>query len=162
MCGQQKGQNRAKSHVTDIKKKIGVKRAGRHFSFLKRAGHHQKAAGRRTLQKRPRQNTEYCYHERGTVLGMALPPKGGILENDVKYPIVVLRRDRTLNYFSIMVRKRLKHDEEAATEADAEDGAKKGGDSKKKKKSKDFVSRERQFNPLQRIFSYFVCSLVNN
>ena len=38
-----------------------------------------------------------------------------------------------------MVRKRLKHDEEAATEADAEDGAKKSSDSKKKK-SKDFVS----------------------
>ena len=34
-----------------------VKRAGRHFSFLKRAGRHQKGAGRRALQKRPRQNT---------------------------------------------------------------------------------------------------------
>ena len=55
MCGQQKGQNRAKSHVTDIFKKCFF---GCHFSFLKRAGRHQKGAGRRTLQKRPRQNTE--------------------------------------------------------------------------------------------------------
>ena len=34
-----------------------VKRAGRHFGFLQRAGRHQKGAGRRALQKRPRQNT---------------------------------------------------------------------------------------------------------
>ena len=34
------------------------KRAGRHFSFLKRAGRHQKGAGRPALRKRPRQNTE--------------------------------------------------------------------------------------------------------
>ena len=40
--------------MTDI---FLVKRAGRYFSFLKRAGRHQKGAGRRTLQKRPRQNT---------------------------------------------------------------------------------------------------------
>ena len=31
--------------------------AGRHFGFLKTAGRHQKGAGRRALQKRPRQNT---------------------------------------------------------------------------------------------------------
>jgi len=37
-----------------------------------------------------------------------------------------------------MVRKRMKNDEDAAAEADAEDGAKKGNSSKKK--SKDFVS----------------------
>ncbi len=34
-----------------------VKKAGRHFGFLKKAGRHQKGAGRRALQKRPRQNT---------------------------------------------------------------------------------------------------------
>ena len=34
-----------------------VKRAGRHFGFFKRAGHHEKGAGRRALQKKPRQNT---------------------------------------------------------------------------------------------------------
>ncbi|KAK2187125.1 hypothetical protein NP493_177g00019 [Ridgeia piscesae] len=50
------------------------------------------------------------------------------------------RRDRTLNYFSIMVRKRMKNDEDAAAEADAEDGAKKGNSSKKK--SKDFMLTE--------------------
>ena len=36
-----------------------VKRAGRHFGFFKRAGRHEKGAGRRALQKKPRQNTEY-------------------------------------------------------------------------------------------------------
>ena len=34
-----------------------VNKAGRHFGFLKKAGRHQKGAGRRALQKRPRQNT---------------------------------------------------------------------------------------------------------
>ena len=29
------------------------------FGFLKKAGRHQKGAGRRALQKRPRQNTVY-------------------------------------------------------------------------------------------------------
>ena len=63
VCGQQKGQNRAKSHVWLIfkkkkkKKKNLVKRAGRHFGFFKRAGRHEKGAGRRALQKKPRQNT---------------------------------------------------------------------------------------------------------
>ena len=61
VCGQQKGQNRAKSHVWLIfkkkKKKILVKRAGRHFGFFKRAGRHEKGVGRRALQKKPRQNT---------------------------------------------------------------------------------------------------------
>ena len=33
------------------------KKAGRHFSFLKKAGRHQKGEGRRALQKRPGQNT---------------------------------------------------------------------------------------------------------
>ena len=37
-----------------------VKKAGRHFGFLKKAGRHQKGAGRRALQKRPRQNTGCC------------------------------------------------------------------------------------------------------
>ena len=55
VCGQQKGQNRAKSHVWLIFKK---KRAGRHFGFFKRAGRHEKGAGRRALQKKPRQNTD--------------------------------------------------------------------------------------------------------
>ena len=31
--------------------------AGRHFGFFKRAGRHEKGAGRRALQKKPRQNT---------------------------------------------------------------------------------------------------------
>ena len=58
VCGQQKGQNRAKSHVTDIFNFFFlVKRAGRHFGFFKRAGRHEKGAGRRALQKKPRQNT---------------------------------------------------------------------------------------------------------
>ena len=57
VCGQQKGQNRAKSHVTDIFFFFLVKRAGRHFGFFKRAGRHEKGAGRRALQKKPRQNT---------------------------------------------------------------------------------------------------------
>ena len=47
--------------MTDICKKkiiiILVKRAGRHFGFFKRAGRHEKGAGRRALQKKPRQNT---------------------------------------------------------------------------------------------------------
>ena len=34
--------------------------AGRHFGFFKRAGHHEKGAGRRVLQKKPRQNTDVC------------------------------------------------------------------------------------------------------
>ena len=34
-----------------------VKKAGRHFGFFKRAGRHEKGAGRRALQKKPRQNT---------------------------------------------------------------------------------------------------------
>ena len=59
MCGQQKGQNRAKSHVRLTF--FWVKKAGHHFSFLKRAGRHQKGAGRRALQKRPtRLNTDFC------------------------------------------------------------------------------------------------------
>ena len=62
VCGQQKGQNRAKSHMRLIFKKkkkkfFLVKRAGRHFGFFKRAGRHEKGAGRRALQKKPRQNT---------------------------------------------------------------------------------------------------------
>ena len=40
------------------KKKKFVERAGRHFGFFKRAGRHEKGAGRRALQKKPRQNTE--------------------------------------------------------------------------------------------------------
>ena len=46
--------------MTDILKNIYiflVKRAGRHFGFFKRAGCHEKGAGRRALQKKPRQNT---------------------------------------------------------------------------------------------------------
>ena len=40
--------------MTDI---FFLKRAGRHFGFFKRAGRHEKGAGRRALQKKPRQNT---------------------------------------------------------------------------------------------------------
>ena len=60
VCGQQKGKNRAKSHVRLLFKLFYflVKRAGRHFSFFKRAGRHEKGAGRRALQKKPRQNTD--------------------------------------------------------------------------------------------------------
>ena len=39
-----------------------VKRAGRHFGFFKRAGRHEKGAGRRALQKKPRQNTDCVRH----------------------------------------------------------------------------------------------------
>ena len=68
VCGQQKGQNGAKGPcMTDIrreKKKLFflVKRAGRHFGFFKRAGRHEKGAGRRALQKKPRQNTVFHSH----------------------------------------------------------------------------------------------------
>ena len=46
-------------HHKKKKKKIKKKKAGRHFGFLKKAGRHQKGAGRRALQKRPRQNTAF-------------------------------------------------------------------------------------------------------
>ena len=50
--------------MTDILKKktffFLVKRAGRHFGFFKKAGRHEKGAGRRALQKKPRQNTGQC------------------------------------------------------------------------------------------------------
>ena len=40
-------------------KAVLVKRAGCHFGFFKRAGRHEKGAGRRALQNKPRQNTEF-------------------------------------------------------------------------------------------------------
>ena len=43
------------------KKILFVKKAGRHFGFLKKAGRHQIGAGRRALQKRPRQNTALLF-----------------------------------------------------------------------------------------------------
>ncbi len=52
------------------KKKKILKKAGRHFGFLKKAGRHQKGAGRRALQKRPRQNTDIVvklYHLLGYI-----------------------------------------------------------------------------------------------
>ena len=67
VCGQQKGKNRAKKPcATDIyifffNIYIYIfldERAGRHFGFFKRAGRHEKGAGRRALQKKPRQNTD--------------------------------------------------------------------------------------------------------
>ena len=63
VCGQQKGQNRAKSHVwlIYIFFIFLVKRAGRHDGFFKRAGRHEKGAGRRALQKKPRQNTDAAW-----------------------------------------------------------------------------------------------------
>ena len=42
--------------VTDINFFV-VKKAGRNFNFSKRAGRHQKGAGRGAMHKRPRQNT---------------------------------------------------------------------------------------------------------
>ena len=67
VCGQQKGQNRVKRLIFKKKKKkknvfFLVKRAGRHFGFFKRAGRHEKGAGRRALQKKPRQNTVSAVH----------------------------------------------------------------------------------------------------
>ena len=57
VCGQK--ELKADGYLKKKKKKnFKVKRAGRHFCFLKRAGRHQKAAGRRALQKWPRQNTD--------------------------------------------------------------------------------------------------------
>ena len=44
-------------HPKKQKTNFLVKKAGRHFGFLKKAGRHEKGAGRRALQKRPRQNT---------------------------------------------------------------------------------------------------------
>ena len=58
--GNKKGKTELKAMydwLINIKLFFLVKRAGRHFGFLKRAGRHQKGAGRRALQKRPRQNT---------------------------------------------------------------------------------------------------------
>ena len=48
-----------------------VKRAGRHFGFFKRAGRHEKGAGRRALQKKPRQNTGLYTHCYGHSLNLA-------------------------------------------------------------------------------------------
>ena len=57
MCGQQtelKATNIVSLFPPKKKKK---KKASCHFGFLKKAGRHQKGAGGRALQKRPRQNT---------------------------------------------------------------------------------------------------------
>ena len=43
--------------------------AGRHFDFFKRAGRHEKGAGRRALQKKPRQNTVKCVSEVALLTG---------------------------------------------------------------------------------------------
>ena len=48
---------------------------------------------------------------------------------------LVFRRDRTLNYFSVMVKKRLKKDEEEPEDPENKEKAKSKG-----KKKKDFVS----------------------
>ena len=50
-----------------------VKRAGRHFGFFKRARRHEKGAGRRALQKKPRQNTAYVMYSTITVTSMRQP-----------------------------------------------------------------------------------------
>ena len=42
-----------------FKKMFCCKKAGRHLSFLKKAGCHKKWAGRRAMLKRPRQNTDF-------------------------------------------------------------------------------------------------------
>ena len=92
VCGQQKGQNRAKSHVWLIFKQKNffffflVKRAGRHFGFFKRAGRHEKRAGRRALQKKPRQNTEWCHVLRSNVSQHSI---GSTLECLINVPVRV-------------------------------------------------------------------------
>ena len=58
--------------MTDILKKnffffFLVKSAGCHFGFFKRAGRHEKGAGRRALQKKPRQNTVDKRKHKGTL-----------------------------------------------------------------------------------------------
>ena len=80
VCGQQKGQNRAKRLIFFfffLNFFFLVKRAGRHFGFFKRAGRHEKGAGRRALQKKPRQNTalirpHQCDFEGGRIRGVLL------------------------------------------------------------------------------------------
>ena len=80
VCVQKDGKTELKAMFTDIKKKkkkkffFLVKRAGRHFGFLKRAGRHQKAAGRRALQKRPRQNTDVVTLLSYVILTLTLRP----------------------------------------------------------------------------------------
>ena len=64
-------------HTKKKKKKVFFffKKAGRHFGFLKKAGRHQKGAGRRALQKRPRQNTEMAPVEHNHQMApVVLPP----------------------------------------------------------------------------------------
>ena len=60
--GNKKGKTELKAMCDWYLKKILlfflVKRAGRHLGFFKRAGRHEKGAGRRALQKKPRQNTD--------------------------------------------------------------------------------------------------------
>ena len=60
VCGQQKGQNRVVLIFFFFFFFFLVRRAGRHFGFSKRAGRHEKGAGRRALQKKPRQNTGHA------------------------------------------------------------------------------------------------------
>ena len=50
-----------------------------------------------------------------------------------------VRRDKTLNYFNIMLKKRVKN-EDRDTELDEEEKAAKAKASKSKKRNKDFVS----------------------
>ena len=62
VCGQQKGKTELKAMCYWYFKNFFfffflVNRAGRHFSFFKRAGRHEKGAGPCALQKKPRQNT---------------------------------------------------------------------------------------------------------
>ena len=53
--------------MTDIFCFVLLKRAGRHFGFFKRAGRHEKGAGCRALQKKPRQNTDTYYIQFGVI-----------------------------------------------------------------------------------------------
>ena len=101
VCGQQKGQNRAKSHVTDINFFFFlVKRAGRHFGFFKRAGHHENGAGRRALQKKPRQNTEiqYCLvYPHNSIEMQSLMIKRAVLHNNKHHRITGVYPSRLTN-----------------------------------------------------------------
>ena len=57
------------------------------------------------------------------------------------FPPFDTRRDKTLNYFNIMLKKRVKN-EDKDTELDEEEKAAKTKASKSKKKNKDFVSMQ--------------------
>ena len=75
-----------------------VKRAGRHFGFFKRAGRHEKGAGRRALQKKPRQNIRFFEIKAGkiTIMYDITLAKGQIRLDDRKCSFF----QRTINIWS--------------------------------------------------------------